>query len=180
MKGEDLTVLEQTTHLTQKRSYSRLPSKSHWKKITSGVKFAKQQSALLQNNKVWKKILPFFQLQRTTPRLPHSQNNFRRKWDLIYPLQREIYKTQHSSNANAYLLNILVRSETLCHVSHSIEPITHTCPIYTNGYDSLNQWSMVRLVPIEMMSFQWVYWLICISLRGLRLFFHIPCVFFVL
>ena len=63
MKGEDLTVLEQTTHLTQKRSYSRLPSKSHWKKITSGVKFAKQKSALLQNNKVWKKILPFVQLQ---------------------------------------------------------------------------------------------------------------------
>ena len=59
MKGEDLTVLEQATHLTQKRSYSRLPSQSHWKKITSGVKFAKQKSALLQNNKEWKKILPF-------------------------------------------------------------------------------------------------------------------------
>ena len=33
------------------------------KKITSEVKFAERKSALLQNNKVWKKILPFVQLQ---------------------------------------------------------------------------------------------------------------------
>ena len=33
------------------------------KKITSEVKFAERKSALLQNNKVWKQILPFVQLQ---------------------------------------------------------------------------------------------------------------------
>ena len=33
------------------------------KKITSEVKFAQRKSALLQNNKVWKIILPFVQLQ---------------------------------------------------------------------------------------------------------------------
>ena len=33
MKGEDLIVLEQTTQLTHKRSYQRLPSQSHLKKL---------------------------------------------------------------------------------------------------------------------------------------------------
>ena len=50
MKGEDLTVLEKTTQLTRKRSYQRLPSQYHWKKIASEVKFAERKSALLQNN----------------------------------------------------------------------------------------------------------------------------------
>ena len=63
MKGEDLTVLEQTTHcyLTSNRTsgYPHLLIE----KITSEVKFAERKSAFLQNNKVWKKILPFVQLQ---------------------------------------------------------------------------------------------------------------------
>ena len=33
------------------------------KKITSEIRFAERKSALLQNNKVWKKILPCVQLQ---------------------------------------------------------------------------------------------------------------------
>ena len=33
------------------------------KKITSEDKFAERKSALLQNNKVWKQILPFVQIQ---------------------------------------------------------------------------------------------------------------------
>ena len=33
MKGEDLTVLKQTTQLTHKRSYWWLPSQSRWKKL---------------------------------------------------------------------------------------------------------------------------------------------------
>ena len=47
----------------------------------------------LQSNKVRKKILPFVQLQRTTPPLLHPQNNLMSKWHLIHPLQKEIYKT---------------------------------------------------------------------------------------
>ena len=92
MKGEDLTVLEKTTQLTRKRSYQRLPSQYHWKKITSEVKFAERKSALLQNNNVWKKILPFVQSYKVTPPLHHPKNNFMSKWHLIQPLQREIYK----------------------------------------------------------------------------------------
>ena len=66
MKGEDLTVLEQTTQKTHSyltsdrtRGYPHLLIE----KVTMEVKFAERKSALLQNNKVWKKILPFVQLQ---------------------------------------------------------------------------------------------------------------------
>ena len=54
MKGEDLTVLEQTTQKTHSyltsdrtRGYPHLIEK-----ITMEVKFAERKSALLQNNKV--------------------------------------------------------------------------------------------------------------------------------
>ena len=89
MQGEDLTVLEQTTQLTHKRSYSRLTISL--KKITSEVKFAERKSALLQNNYVWKIILSFVQSYKATPPLHHQKNNFTSK-HLIQPLQREIYK----------------------------------------------------------------------------------------
>ena len=66
MKGEDLTVLEQTTQKTHSyltsdrtRGYPHLLIE----KVTMEVKFAERKSALLQNNKVWEKILPFVQLQ---------------------------------------------------------------------------------------------------------------------
>ena len=36
MKSEDLSVLEQTTQLTHKRSYQRLPSRSRWKNYLGG------------------------------------------------------------------------------------------------------------------------------------------------
>ena len=55
MKGEDLTVLEQTTQKTHSyltsdrtRGYSHLLIE----KVTMEVKFAERKSALLQNNKV--------------------------------------------------------------------------------------------------------------------------------
>ena len=37
------------------------------KKITSEVKFAERKSALLQNNNVWKKFLPFAQSYKLNP-----------------------------------------------------------------------------------------------------------------
>ena len=56
MKGEDLTVLEQTSQLTHKHSYLRLPSQSDCTKKKnlprSLVKFAERKSALLQNKKL--------------------------------------------------------------------------------------------------------------------------------
>ena len=51
MKGEDLTVSEQTNHLThiaRSRGYPHLLTE----KITSEVKFTQRKSGLLQNNKV--------------------------------------------------------------------------------------------------------------------------------
>ena len=61
MKGEDLTVLEQSTRLTH--AFVEATLTISLKSITSEVKFAERKSPLLQNNKVWKKILPFVQLQ---------------------------------------------------------------------------------------------------------------------
>ena len=53
MKGEDLTVLEQTTQLTHKRFYYVVATPTiTLKNITSEVKFAERRSALLQNNNV--------------------------------------------------------------------------------------------------------------------------------
>ena len=53
MKGEDLTVLEQTTQLTHKRSYYVVATPTiSLKKITLEVKFAERKSALPQNNNV--------------------------------------------------------------------------------------------------------------------------------
>ena len=77
------------------------------KKITSEVKFAERKSALLQNNNVWKKILPFVQSYKVTPPLHHPKNNFMSKWHLIQPLQREIYKKP------TLISYILVRSKNL-------------------------------------------------------------------
>ena len=108
MKGEDLTVLEQTTQLTLKRSYYVVATPTiSSKKITSEVKFAERKSALLQNNNVWKKILPFVQSYKVTPPLHHPKNNFMSKWHLIQPLQREIYKKP------TLISYILVRSKNL-------------------------------------------------------------------
>ena len=56
MKGEDLTVLEQTTQLLNSQAFILVATlRISLKKITSEVKFAERKSALLQNNKVWKK-----------------------------------------------------------------------------------------------------------------------------
>ena len=44
------------------------------KKITLEVKFTERKSALLQNNKVWKKILPFVQSYKVAPPLHHPKN----------------------------------------------------------------------------------------------------------
>ena len=89
MKGEGLTVLEQTTQLTHKRSYYVVATPTiSLKKITLEVKFAERKSALPQNNNVWKKILPFVQSYKVTPPLHHPKNNFMSKRHLIQPLQR--------------------------------------------------------------------------------------------
>ena len=61
-------------------------------KITSEVKFAERKSALLQNNNLWKIILPFVQSYKVTPLLHHPKNNFTSKRHLIQPLETEIYK----------------------------------------------------------------------------------------
>ena len=110
-------------------------------KITSEVKFAERKSALLQNNNVWKKILPFVQSYKVTPPLHHPKNNFMSKWHLIQPLQREIYKKP------TLISYILVRSKNLVtyHTLQSlyvcvwlVNTLTSTAPI---GSPIICMWS---------------------------------------
>ena len=61
-------------------------------KITSEVKFTQRKSALQQNEKVRKKIMPFVTTYH--PVLPNLKNILMSKWHLIQnqPLLREIFK----------------------------------------------------------------------------------------
>ena len=81
--------------------------RSWLKKLTSEVKFAERKSPLLQNNNVWKKILPFVQSYKVTPPLHPSKNNFMSKWHLIQPLRRETHKKP------TLISYILVRTKNL-------------------------------------------------------------------
>ena len=118
MKVENLTVLEQTTQLTHKRSYQWLPSESRWKKLPWRLNLLNGGRAFLQNNNVWKKKkLPFVQSYKVTPLLHHPKNNFMSKWHLIQPLQKEIYKKR-------ILISYYSRQEQkslVMYISHSTE-----------------------------------------------------------
>ena len=81
MKGEVLTVL-------RTRDY---PDKLS-EKLPRRVKFSERRSALLRNNKLRNKILPFVRLQRTIPPLPHQNNTFKSKRHLIQRSQRDLYE----------------------------------------------------------------------------------------
>ena len=69
------------------------------KKITSEIRFAERKSALLQNNKVWKKILPCVQLQgKPAVASPKEQLYEHMRYNPAFA-ERNIQK------ANAYLLD---------------------------------------------------------------------------
>ena len=86
------------------------------KTITSEVKFAERKSALLQNNNVWKKILPLFKSYKIYPRRCIAQRTTLWANDILSSLYREKYtKTQRLSprfSSGAKLFS---------HVSHSTE-----------------------------------------------------------
>ena len=77
------------------------------------------------NNKVRRKILPFVQLQRTTPPLPHPQNTSISKWHLVQPLQRETYTKRQplSPKYSCSELNSLIMYQWL------VNTWTFTAPI---------------------------------------------------
>ena len=92
MKGEVLTLLEQTTQLTHTNLRTRDYPDKLSEKLPRRVKFSERRSALLRNNKLRNKILPFVQLQRTIPPLPHQNNTFKSKRHLIQRSQRDLYE----------------------------------------------------------------------------------------
>ena len=63
MKGEGRPYSFRTNYSVNSQAFVLEVHKLIEKKNTSEVKLAERKSALLQNNKVWKKILPFVQLQ---------------------------------------------------------------------------------------------------------------------
>ena len=63
MKGEGRPYSFRTNYSVNSQAFVLEAHKLIEKKNTSEVKLAERKSALLQNNKVWKKILPFVQLQ---------------------------------------------------------------------------------------------------------------------
>ena len=67
MKGEDLTVLEQTTQVFVLEATLTISLK----KITSEVKFAERRSALPQNSTLFS--------YKVTPPLHHQEKNFMSK-----------------------------------------------------------------------------------------------------
>ena len=72
-------------------------------------------SALLQNNNVWKKILPFVQSYKVTLPLYHPKNKFKSKWHLIQPYREKYTKSQRLSPTFSSGAKIFG------HVSHSTE-----------------------------------------------------------
>ena len=108
MKGEDLTLFRTDYSVNSHAFVIEATLTILLKKITSQITFAERKSALLQNNKLRKKILPFVQLQCTIPPLPHQKNTFMSSWHLIRCLQREICKKQ------THISYILVQGKTLC------------------------------------------------------------------
>ena len=63
MKGEGRPYSFRTNYSVNSQAFVLEAHKLIEKRNTSEVKLAERKSALLQNNKVWKKILPFVQLQ---------------------------------------------------------------------------------------------------------------------
>ena len=89
------------------------------KKITSEVKFAERKSALLQNNKVWKKILPFVQLRgrpATTSPKGHLYEH------MTY---NPAFTERNIHGANAYFLDS--RPEQKCLVTYHTLPSLYIC-----------------------------------------------------
>ena len=69
------------------------------KKITSEFKFAERNSALLQNNKVWKKSLPFVQLRGNHTVASPKEQLYERM------TSNPAFTEKNIQNANAYLLD---------------------------------------------------------------------------
>ena len=98
IKGEAIRLLRTNSSAKsfyennfKKRLRARGYSHNLIEKITSEVKFSERKSALLKNNKVRKKILPFVTTYH--PALQNPKNILMSKWHLIQdqPLLRAIY-----------------------------------------------------------------------------------------
>lgn len=100
MKGEDLTVLEQTTQLT--RSQAFVPAATltiSLKNMTSEVKFSERKSALLQNNTCEKKSA-FCSVLQGNPTVASPKEQLYEQ-----TTSNPAFTERNTQKANAYLLD---------------------------------------------------------------------------
>ena len=145
MKGENLTVLEQTTQLTHKRSYSsgypqNLFEKNY--KITSEIKFTERKSAFLQNYNGWKKNSAFYSVLQ-------GNHAFASPKEQLYEqmASNPAFTERNIQKANAYLLYSRQEQKSLVpyHTLQSlyvgvwlVNTLTSTAPI---GSPTICMWS---------------------------------------
>ena len=97
MKGEDLTVLEQTTQLTHKCSYQRLPWQSHWKIRPRRLNLL-NRSRLYYKTICMKKILLFIQSYKVTPAIASPKEQLYEQM-----ASNPAFTERNIQKANAYL-----------------------------------------------------------------------------
>ena len=97
------------------------------KKITSEVQFAERKSALPQNNKVWKKILPFVLLGNPVVASPKEQ---------LYEqmTSNPAFTERNIQKANAYLLDSRPEQKSL--VTYHTLPSLYVCIWLVNTLSS--------------------------------------------
>ena len=118
MKGEDLTVLEQTTQLTHKCSYQRLPWQSHWKIRPRRLNLL-NRSRFYYKTICMKKILLFIQSYKVTPAVASPKEQLYEQ-----TASNPAFTERNIQKANkAYLLDSSA-AKTFGHVTHSTELVS--------------------------------------------------------
>ena len=127
MKGEDLTVLEKTPQLTSKRSYQRLPSQYHWKKLPRRFNLLKASRLYYKAIKC-EKILPFGPLQGNPVVASPKEQLYEQMTSNPVCTERNIQK------ASAYLLDSRPEQKSL--FTYHTLPSLYACVWLVNIFTS--------------------------------------------
>ena len=116
MKGDDLTLLEQNTQLTHWHTLrTRGYPHNLIENITSEVKFAERKSALLQNNKLRKKICLLFSYNVPSHRCLTERTPIWTK-----AIQSSVYREKYTKSQPLFP-TFLSRAKLFGQVSHFTE-----------------------------------------------------------
>ena len=118
MKGEDLTVLKQTTQLTHKRSYQWLPSESRWKKLPLRLNLL-NGSRLYYKTTTCEKKFCFCSVLQGNPAVASPSEQLYEQMTFNPAFTEKYTKMQHLSLFSS-------GAKIFGHVSHSTE-LLHMC-----------------------------------------------------